>query len=379
MITFGLVLTLAFSALLAYVLWRAASVPSLARRLSRRGFAALGAVLALVFLLACTLGHGEAGWAAQAVDWAAMNLLGAVLLLFAALLAADVATAFGLLFPRWAPALRGWALLAGALLSAVALVQGHRAPEVVSHEVTLPDLPPALDGTVVVAVSDAHLGARLGADWFAGRVRQIEALRPDLLLFLGDIFEGHGDAPPELPGLRALPAPLGKWFVTGNHEAFGGGGGNELLERSGFRRLANEWAEVAPGLVLAGVDDLTTHRRRRLPGDPLGETLAGLPRAATILMSHTPSQAERAARAGVQLMLSGHTHGGQIWPFGYLTARAFPLLAGRYDVAGMAVVVSRGAGTWGPRMRLWKRGEILKLTLRAPGPGAFRDAATARR
>ena len=73
-----------------------------------------------------------------------------------------------------------------------------------------------------------------------------------------------------------------------------------------------------------------------------------------------------AAQAGVGLMLSGHTHGGQIWPFGSLVRTVYPLIAGRYDIDGMTVIVSRGIGTWGPRMRLWRRGEILKLVLRAP-------------
>jgi predicted MPP superfamily phosphohydrolase len=363
---FGTAFTIAFSALLAYVLWRAASVPALSRRLSRRGFVLLGAGLAAVFFLGRALGHDGTGRAAAALEWAGMSLLGAVLLVSVALLAVDLVTAFGFLFSRWAPSLRGWAIVAGGLLSAIALVQGHRGPEVVAYEVTLPSLPPELDGRVAVAFSDTHLGASVGASWFADRVAQLEALRPDLVLFLGDIFEGHGEVPRELPGLGSLSAPLGKWYVTGNHEGHRAGNGNELLERAGFRRLANRWAEVAPGLVVAGVDDLTNHWRRRLPGDPLGEALAGLPRAATIFLSHTPRQAERVARAGVELMLSGHTHGGQLWPFSLLTGRIYPLLAGRYDVEGMPVIVCRGTGTWGPRMRLWRRGEILKVTLRAP-------------
>jgi len=84
----------------------------------------------------------------------------------------------------------------------------------------------------------------------------------------------------------------------------------------------------------------------------------------TVLLSHTPWQAEKAANFGASLMLSGHTHGGQIWPFGYLVRRVYPLLGGRYEVAGMPVIVCRGTGTWGPRMRLWRPGEILRVTLR---------------
>jgi predicted MPP superfamily phosphohydrolase len=362
---FGIVLTTAFTVLLAYVTWRATSVPFVARWVSRRGL--LGAALGswVLFLLARYYGHHGTGVLAVTVELLGVTLLGSVFLVALALLVVDLATGFGWLFSRWAPRLRGWALLAGAALSVIALVQGFRAPAVSSHEVTLRGLPAELDGTVLVAVSDTHVGGQLSAQWLEERMVQVEALGPDLVLFLGDIFEGHGDVPRDIPALRQLSAPLGKWFVLGNHEAHGDGeAAMKILERAGFRRLANRAVEVAPGLILTGVDDLTRHRRRRLGGDPLGRALAGRPPGASVLLSHTPWQAERAARAGVGLMLSGHTHGGQIWPLGYLVRTAYPLLAGRYDVQGMSVIVCRGTGTWGPRMRLWQRGEILKVTLR---------------
>jgi len=293
--------------------------------------------------------------------------LGSVFLIATVLFVVDLGTVFGCVFSRWTPMLRGWGMVAGAILSGIALVQGLRAPEVVSYEVTLPSLPAELDGRVLVAVSDAHLGAHRGERWFTERVREIQALRPDIVVFLGDMFEGHGDAPHDIPALHHLSVPLGKWFVGGNHESHGDvGAGTDVLEEAGFYRLAGQWVELAPGLVLAGVNDLTNHKRRDLTGDPVGRALANRPPGATVLLSHTPWQADRAARAGVELMLSGHTHGGQIWPFGYLVQWVYPLLAGRYDIDGMAVIVSRGAGTWGPRMRLWHRGEILRVTLHAP-------------
>ena len=95
--------------------------------------------------------------------------------------------------------------------------------------------------------------------------------------------------------------------------------------------------------------------------------LAGRPEsAATIFLSHRPEGMEEAADAGVELMLCAHTHGGQIWPFDYIAGAANSLLAGRYEVRNMPVVVCRGTGTWGPRMRLWPRSEILRITLRRP-------------
>jgi hypothetical protein len=89
------------------------------------------------------------------------------------------------------------------------------------------------------------------------------------------------------------------------------------------------------------------------------------PVGATILLSHSPLQADKVAAAGVGLMLSGHTHNGQIWPFNHLVALRYPLMGGRYQVEGMTVVVSRGAGTWGPRMRLWRPSEIVRIKLKA--------------
>ena len=128
--------------------------------------------------------------------------------------------------------------------------------------------------------------------------------------------------------------------------------------------LNNTWAQVRPGLVLAGVEDLTIRRRSRQNGDPISQALAGRSPGAVILLSHTPWQTRKAASEGVGLMLSGHTHGGQIWPFGYLVRKRYPLLEGLYKVDGMTAIICRGTGTCGPRMRLWHPGQILRVTLR---------------
>lgn len=363
---FGTVLTAAYTAFLAYIVWRAGSVPLLAVRLSRKRLVAIGFALWIVFFLGRTVGHDGTGIVATLFESVGMSLLGWVFCVAIALFAVDIGTVFGRVFLRWTPILRGWGMVAGTILCAVAVVQALRAPAVASYEVNLRSLPAAADGTILVAVSDAHLGSQLGEPWFAARVREIQALRPDVVVFLGDMFEGHGAAPHDIPALRQLNAPLGKWFVDGNHELMQEGEIQApILESSGFRHLANRWAEVAPGLVLAGVTDLTNHQRRGRDDSPLELALAHRPGGATVLLSHTPWQADRAAHAGVDLMLSGHTHGGQIWPFGYLVKTVYPYLAGRYDVEGMPLVVSRGVGTWGPRMRLWHRGEIVMIKLRA--------------
>lgn len=363
---FGTILTAGFTLMLVDVLWRAGSVPFLNRYFSRNWIVGLGTIIWLVFFFGRFLGHQKTGALARAIEVAGMTLLGVVFLIATAVFIVDLCTLFGLLLPKRRPTLFGLALAAGAVMAGIALVQGLREPAVVTYEVILPSLPVELDRTVVVALSDTHLGAILDSRWMEDRIRQIRDLRPDLLVFTGDIFEGHGAMPDPIPALNHLSVPLGKWFVDGNHESHQSSEpGLKVLEEAGFRRLENQWAEPAPGLILSGVNDLTNHRRRNIDGDPLAAALAKRPKGATILLSHTPWQTDRAAQAGVELMLSGHTHGGQIWPFGYLVQKAYPFFVGAYNIGRMILLVSRGAGTWGPRMRLWYRGDILKINIRA--------------
>jgi len=168
--------------------------------------------------------------------------------------------------------------------------------------------------------------------------------------------------------LRGLSAPLGVWGVTGNHESYAGMDSSvRFFEESGIQMLRNRWNVVRPGLALGGIDDPGHFGSSPAGGDDrLRQVLADKPIGdVTIFLSHRPQSAEVVAKAGVNLMLSGHTHGGQIWPFTYISALANPLLEGRYDVNGMPVIVCRGTGTWGPRMRLWARSEIIRLTLRS--------------
>jgi predicted MPP superfamily phosphohydrolase len=365
MVVFGIILISACTLMHIYVFWRAASVPLVDRHVPRRLLIGAGVVLWAIFFFGRIFGHGNTGILAGTLELIGMNWMAVLFLISVSLLAVDLITGFGFLMPRLAPSLRGWALVAGGVLSVIALVQGLRPPVVERYEVRLPGLPDEMHGTVLVAMSDLHLGSLFGERWLAARVAQVRALRPDLVVLLGDLFEGHGQPQDELlPVLRRLSAPLGVWAVPGNHEFHRGRDTRmRLIDEAGFQLLRNRWAEVRPGLVLAGVDDLTSRRRAGLGGDPISKALAGRPPGAAILLSHTPWQAERAASAGAGLMLSGHTHGGQIWPFGYLTRLTYPLLEGRYEVGGMPVIVCRGTGTWGPRMRLWRPSEILRITL----------------
>jgi len=367
---FGSILISVCTLMHIYVFWRIACVPFVNRHVSLNLLIVTGVFLWAVFFIGRLFHHGGTGTLAATIELFGMLWMGALFLLFIPLLMMDVITAFGFLLPRLAPSLRGWALFVGAVLCLIALVQGLRPPVVQRYEVQLPGLSGEMDGKVLVAMSDLHLGSLIGKRWLAARVAQVKEERPDLVVLLGDVFEGHGQPQEELlPILRRLSAPLGIWAVTGNHEFHGTDNLSiRLIDAAGFKLLRNRWVEVRPGFVLAGVDDLTSKYRAGRDGDFISQALAGRPPGVTVLLSHTPWRAERASNAGANLMLSGHTHGGQIWPFGYLVRRVYPLLGGRYEVDGMPVIVCRGTGTWGPRMRLWRSGEILRVTLRGHRP-----------
>lgn len=342
-------------------------MPFVKRHVSRRLLVLTGIALWAVFCFGRVFGHGGTGALSVTLELLGMNWLGALFLTFVSLVAIEIMTGVGFLLPRLAPSLRGLALVGGGVLSVAALVQGLRPPVMQTYEVHLAGLPSDLDGTVIVGMSDLHIGSLIGEQWLAARVAQVRAEEPDLVVLLGDLFEGHGRPQDALlPILRRLRAPMGVWAILGNHESHHSvDTSNSVMDEAGFRVLRNRWVEVRPGLVLAGVEDLRSSHQEGKVDDGIARALEGRPPGATILLSHRPLQADRAASAGAGLMLCGHTHGGQIWPFSYLVRHSYPLFGGLYHVGGMAVIVCRGTGTWGPRMRLWHPGEILRVTLRS--------------
>lgn len=366
---FWLLVLSAWTLLHVYVFWRAASVPAIARRVPARWMALAALILWASLFLARYLGRGGKGSLSAVAEFAAMDWLALLFLTATALLAVDFATGFGLFFRGAAPALRGWALLAGLLLSLFATFQALRPPEVTRYEVTLPNLPARLDGTVAVAVSDLHLGSLIGPGWLDARASQILELHPDLILILGDVVEGHGRPPADFAGgFRRLTAPLGVWAVAGNHEAHGPEDRTvQLLRDCGIRVLTDRCEEVGPGLVVGGLESRHSRRTANERPEALRSVLSACPSGtATILLVHVPPTPAEAAASGAGLILAGHTHAGQIWPFGYLVRLAHPVFSGRYLEGRSTVLVTRGTGTWGPRMRLWSPGEILRITLRSP-------------
>ncbi len=376
-----------WTALHAFVVWRVARTPLVAEHLPKRALLVIAALLWLSYPLARLLDSRGLEALSYPLEVLGAIWMGVLFLAFMAVLASEILSLLlllaspdsgrlGVLLSALAANLPAAGAALAVLLGAIGAVQQARGPAVVGREVRLQGLPAALDGTVLVEVSDLHLGSLLGGSWFERRRAQIEAVHPDIVVVVGDLIDGNAAHVERLlPLLTRLRAPLGVWAVTGNHEYYAGLDRSvKLLEQAGYRVLRDAWAEVAPGLVIAGVDDLTARQQfapQGVPSRPLSESwlngaLAGRPPAATVLLSHTPWLVEQAAAAGVGLMLSGHTHDGQIWPFGYLVALRYPFVGGAYDVGAMQLVVCRGTGSWGPPIRLWRRSEIVRIVLRSP-------------
>ncbi|HET7871201.1 MAG TPA: metallophosphoesterase [Terriglobales bacterium] len=364
-----------WAAMHSYVFWRLSSIPWVSSHVSALALAAGGLVLWSSYLVARVLDSKGMQAVSWPIEYVAANWIGVLFLLFFALLAVDLITLGGNLFSSRVASVRGWAVLLACALSIAGWVQGLRAPVLRDYEVTLHCLPAERDGTVLVQVSDLHLGNLLGRRWLLKLVARVQQLRPDIIVLVGDVVDGNvGRVEPLREVLATFKAPLGVWAVTGNHEYYAGADRSvQLFQAAGFHVLRDASQEAAPGLIIAGVDDLTARQQFGSTDHPLQKALRGRPSGATILLSHSPLQAKEAAGSGVGLMLSGHTHNGQLWPFNYLVARRYPLIAGSYEVDGMTAIVCRGTGTWGPRMRLWRPSEIVRIRLKSPEKTSMAD------
>jgi len=246
--------------------------------------------------------------------------------------------------------------------------------EIATPEVVVPlaRLPRALSGFRIALLCDLHLGPVLGRGFVREVVERTNALSPDLIAIVGDLADG----PSEVIGrvatdLGRLRAPHGVFFVTGNHEYyFGVEGWLRFVRGLGIRVLANEHVRIGDGpkganFTLAGVHDASGGRFEPAFAADLPRALAGrLPEDEIVLLAHQPKQVDEAARQGVGLQLSGHTHGGQLMPLGLAVTLDQPYLSGLHRHGPRSqIYVSRGTGCWGPPMRVGAPPEITNVVL----------------
>jgi hypothetical protein len=270
-------------------------------------------------------------------------------------------------------------LVVAAALAGWGVFEARRVPRVRALDVVIPRLGAGLDGLRVAVITDTHFGPLDRVSWSTKVAEAVNALHPDVACHAGDLADGtvarrHRQVDP-LAGVRA---ELGKFYITGNHEYFGEAQDwLDHMAKIDWQPLHNGHQVVCRGgdrLVIAGIDDPTGAGRLPGHGPDLPAALAGAdPALPVVLLAHQPKQVAQAVEAGVALQISGHTHGGQIWPFHYLVRLDQPVLAGlsRHgggdSGGGTQLYTSRGTGFWGPPLRVFAPSEITLLTLRAPG------------
>jgi predicted MPP superfamily phosphohydrolase len=317
------------------------------------------------------------------ITWVASVWLGLLLLLFFTLVAFDLARGGYLVAARLAngepvdPERRtalarilaiGVALLAGGL-SLAAVRSGLARVALREVDVRLKRLPESLSGTTIVQLTDIHVGPTIGRDFIEEIVESTNAANPDVIAITGDLVDGSvAELREHVAPLARLRARYGVYFVTGNHEYYSGADAwCAELGRMGIRVLRNERVTIGDGDAsydLVGIDD---HSAQGFGGDhgaDLPRAVAGRdPTRELVLLAHQPRAVFEAEKHGVGLQLSGHTHGGQIWPWNYFVRLQQPVVSGLKRFGETLIYVSNGTGYWGPPMRLAAPAEITHIRL----------------
>jgi predicted MPP superfamily phosphohydrolase len=390
----GTVVLIAVVLLHTYLWWRlvrSTTRPGRARRWGTLGIV----VLAILVPLAVTLGRVLPNAAAAPLDWIAYTWLG---IAFYAFLTLVVLEPVRWALRRWTrrPVVdgpgaavvdetvvdpsrrlflgRGLAVTAGVVALGTAGTGAYLAnspPRVRRVPIALPRLDPALDGLRIVTFSDAHLSATYGGRRFQRVVELVNAQRPDVVAIVGDLVDGEvAQLREEVAPLADLVSEQGVFFVTGNHEYFvDTRAWLRHLPTLGIDVLHNERVPIVRGTAsfdLAGIDDRTA-ASSGVPGQgaDLDAALDGRDDGRpVVLLAHQPVQVEQAAAAGVDLQLSGHTHGGQLWPFDYVVRLDQPAVEGLSRQGDTQLYVTPGVGYWGPPMRVGATPEVTVIELR---------------
>jgi len=310
------------------------------------------------------------------IAWAAFLTMGLFSSLLVFTLLRDIALlAMALMLPAttFASVVTGSAsfVVAGSLIvTGVGFVNARRRARVTEVEIPIENLPTSLHGFSIAQITDVHVGPTIKGDYVAAIVEAVNALDVDAIAITGDLVDGRvEELRSHVASLAQLKARDGVYFVTGNHEYYSGvEAWMRELQQLGIRVLTNEHVvleRAGAQLVLAGVTDFgAQHYDRRHRSDPaaaLARAPAGA--AARVLLAHQPRSAPAAAQAGFDLQLSGHTHGGQFWPWNHFVRFQQPYTAGLHRLGGLWVYTSRGTGYWGPPKRFGAPSEITRIRL----------------
>ncbi|HCC62294.1 MAG TPA: serine/threonine protein phosphatase [Pseudomonas sp.] len=337
----------------------------------------LGSVLAWGYLLLSSVlmrfGVLVRGAGSALLAWSGLLAMGifSSLAIFALLRAfvLVVASLFG-----WESAAigRGSALAVIVAVAAVTLfgvLNARRTARVVERSIALRDLPPGLEGFSIVQLSDIHVGPTIKQGYIDAIVRRVNGLSPDLIVITGDLVDGSvADLADDIAPLAQLSALHGTYVVTGNHEYYSGADSwISEFERLGMAVLLNSHVQLEHGdarMVLAGIADYSAELfRPSHRSDPVA-AFAGAPDdVPRLLLAHQPRSAKAALEVGCDLQLSGHTHGGQFWPWMHFVRWQQPWVAGLQRVGEMQIYISRGTGYWGPPLRFGAPSEITRIRL----------------
>ncbi len=310
---------------------------------------------------------------ATLLTWSGMTAIGIFSSLFVLTLLRDVVLGVAMAFSVLDPQLVVRSAVIVLALTAVATILGfynaRRLARVVDVDVPIAGLPAELRGFTIVQLSDIHVSSTIRRRYIEAIVEASNDLKPDLVAITGDLVDGG------VPALREHIAPLarltsrhGTYVCTGNHEYYSGAPAwVDELRRIGLTVLENEHVVLdheGASLTVAGVTDFTAHHfdpeKRSDPMAAVAGAPMGVPR---VLLAHQPRSAPAAQEAGFDLQLSGHTHGGQFWPWMYFVPLQQPYVHGLHRLGRLAIYVSRGTGYWGPPKRFGAPSEITRLRL----------------
>jgi uncharacterized protein len=262
------------------------------------------------------------------------------------------------------------ALSLAAFITMAGLFIARRRPGIVEVRIPVSDLPLALHGFTIAQISDVHVGPTIKRGFVERIVRRVNDLKPDMIAITGDLVDGTvQQLSIHTAPLAGLAARHGAFFVTGNHEYYSGERAwTEEIRRLGLHVLKNEHVVLnhdGASLVLAGVTDYTAHHFDPAQRSDPAAALYGAPAdaGAKILLAHQPSSATAAASAGYDVQISGHTHGGQFWPWNLFVHFFQPFTSGLHRLKNLWIYVSRGTGYWGPPNRFGVPSEITRIRL----------------